>query len=633
MDGSGSMRVSKGVSPLVVPYKIFGGIMLQRFFALSDAGTRNLRLSITLGVIINLFIMVPLGLSLYVLQYFLARIMQEGFSTPNVWAVTAAGVAMIAALFILEKLKYGRTYNGAYEEAANVRISLAESLRKLPLSYFGRQDLSYLTSTLLNDVTIIEEILSNAVPEMFSGMISILIAAGLLAFLDWRMTIALFIFAFAGFFIIVGCRKLSEKKMKGVIIRKDAIYNSLQQMIDNIKVLKASDKKAAYVQQLKDDITETTSVALKSEAAIGALIFGCSALIRFGFPLVISYGAYLLSQGRIELLTYIIFLLVSCRIFDPLTTVFMLLGEFFFMLIAVERKQSIVNYPKQTGRETFNPQGYDICYDDVSFSYTEPSNGSSASSRDSMKGAAGNSNDAGSGANDGAEDTVSGISFTAKQGEITALVGHSGCGKSTIARLAARFWDASSGTVSIGGVDVSTVEPETLLSAFSIVFQDVVLFNDTVYNNILIGNRNATREQVLAAAKAAQCESFIEKLPQGYDTEIGENGYTLSGGERQRLSIARALLKDAPIILLDEATAALDPENETLIQHAISTLIKNKTVIVIAHRLRTVENADKIIVLNKGTIAETGTHAELMEKDGIYRDMYRLQRESDQWSA
>ena len=604
--------------------------MLQRFFALSDAGTRNLRLSITLGVIINLFIMVPLGLSLYVLQYFLARIMQEGFHALNVWAVAAAGAAFIVVLFILEKLKYGRTYNGAYEEAANVRISLAESLRKLPLSYFGRQDLSYLTSTLLNDVTIIEELLSNAVPEMFSGIISILIAAGLLAFLDWRMTIALFIFAFAGFFIIVGCRKLSEKKMKSVIVRKDAVYDSLQQMIDNIKVLKASDKKAAYVQQLKDDITETTSVALKSEAAIGALIFGCSTLIRFGFPLVISYGAYLLSQGRIELLTYIIFLLVSCRIFDPLTTVFMLLGEFFFMLIAVERKQSIVNYPKQTGSETFNPNGYDICYDDVSFSYTEP-NGKGVSNIGES--AAGNSHNAGGTANDGGEDTVSGISFTAKQGEITALVGHSGCGKSTIARLAARFWDASSGTVSIGGVDVSTVEPETLLGAFSIVFQDVVLFNDTVYNNILIGNRNATKEQVLAAAKAAQCESFIEKLPQGYDTEIGENGYTLSGGERQRLSIARALLKDAPIILLDEATAALDPENETLIQHAIGTLIKGKTVIVIAHRLRTVENADKIIVLNKGIIAETGTHAELMEKDGIYREMYRLQRESDQWSA
>ena len=604
--------------------------MLQRFFALSDAGTRNLRLSITLGVIINLFIMVPLGLSLYVLQYFLARIMQEGFHALNVWAVAAAGAAFIVVLFILEKLKYGRTYNGAYEEAANVRISLAESLRKLPLSYFGRQDLSYLTSTLLNDVTIIEELLSNAVPEMFSGIISILIAAGLLAFLDWRMTIALFIFAFAGFFIIVGCRKLSEKKMKSVIVRKDAVYDSLQQMIDNIKVLKASDKKAAYVQQLKDDITETTSVALKSEAAIGALIFGCSTLIRFGFPLVISYGAYLLSQGRIELLTYIIFLLVSCRIFDPLTTVFMLLGEFFFMLIAVERKQSIVNYPKQTGSETFNPNGYDICYDDVSFSYTEP-NGKGISNIGES--AAGNSHNAGGTANDGGEDTVSGISFTAKQGEITALVGHSGCGKSTIARLAARFWDASSGTVSIGGVDVSTVEPETLLGAFSIVFQDVVLFNDTVYNNILIGNRNATKEQVLAAAKAAQCESFIEKLPQGYDTEIGENGYTLSGGERQRLSIARALLKDAPIILLDEATAALDPENETLIQHAIGTLIKGKTVIVIAHRLRTVENADKIIVLNKGTIAETGTHTELIAKGGIYREMYRLQRESESWSA
>ena len=587
--------------------------MLQRFFALSDAGTRNLRSAITFGTIINLFLMVPLGLSLYVLRYFLARIMQQGFQVPNVWAVSAAALAMIAVLFILEKLKYGRMYNGAYEEAANVRISLAESLRKLPLSYFGRRDLSYLTSTLLNDVTLIEESLSHAVPELFGGIISILIAAALLAFLDWRMTIALFIFAFAGFFIIVAARSVLDKKAKQVFARKDSIYDSFQQMIDNIKVLKSSDKKAVYVQKLKDDITESTYVTLKAEAVGGAFIFGSAAIVRFGFPLVISYGAYLLSQGGIELLTYIVFLLVSCRIFDPLTTVFMMLGEFFLMMIAVERKQAIVNYPKQTGSETFKPNGYDIRYDNVSFSYNEP-NGKDADS-------------------DTEENTVSGIDFTAKQGEITALVGHSGCGKSTIARLAARFWDASSGTVSVGGVDVSTVDPETLLAAFSIVFQDVVLFNDTVYNNILIGNRNATKEQVLAAAKAARCDSFIEKLPQGYDMEIGENGYTLSGGERQRLSIARALLKDAPIILLDEATAALDPENETLIQHAIGTLIKGKTVIVIAHRLRTVENADKIIVLNKGMIAETGTHAELMEKNGIYREMYRLQRESEQWSA
>ena len=593
--------------------------MLQRFFALSDAGTRNVRVSIILSVVINLFLMVPLGLSLYVLQYFLARIMQQGFRSPNVWAVSAAGAAMIAVLFILEKLKYGRTYNGAYEEAANVRISLAESLRKLPLSYFGRQDLSYLTSTLLNDVTTIEQALSNVVPEMFGGIISIVIAAALLAFLDWRMTIALFVCAVAGFFVIVACRKLSEKKMKSVIVRKDAIYDSLQQMIDNVKVLKSSDKKTSYVQKLKNDITETTGAALKAEASMGALMFSMAALVRFGFPLVISYGAYLLLQGRIELLTYVVFLLVACRIFDPLTTVFMLLAEFFYTLIAVERKQAIVNYPKQTGSEIFKPDGYNIRYDNVSFSYNEPSGGVSAECKGDAAGAG--------------EDTVSGIDFTAKQGEITALVGHSGCGKSTIARLAARFWNASSGTVSIGGVDVSAVDPETLLASFSIVFQDVVLFNDTVYNNILIGNRNATKEQVLAAAKAAQCDSFIERLPQGYDTEIGENGYTLSGGERQRLSIARALLKDAPIILFDEATAALDPENETLIQHAIGTLIKGKTVIVIAHRLRTVETADKIIVLNKGIIAETGTHSELMEKNGIYRQMYRLQRESELWSA
>ena len=611
--------------------------MLQRFFALSDAGTRNVRSSITLGVIINLFVMVPLGLSLYVLQYFLARIMQQGFHAPNVWAVSGAGLAMIAVLFILEKLKYGKMYNGAYEEAANVRISLAESLRKLPLSYFGRQDLSYLTSTLLNDVTLIETTLSHALPELFSGVISIVIAAALLAFLDWRMTIALFVFAAAGFFIIIACRTFLDRKAKQVFIRQDAVYDSLQQMIDNIKVLKASDKKEAYIRNVKEKITDTMNTLLKSEAVSGALIFGMAALIRFGFPLVIFYGAYLLSQGQIELVTYIVFLLVSCRIFDPLTTVFMLLGEFFLTLIAVERKQAIVNYPKQTGSEAFKPNGYDICYDNVSFSYNEPANGRAANGSAAADGADGGTpNTTGSAviAAAGAEEnTVSNIGFTAKQGEITALVGHSGCGKSTIARLAARFWDASSGTVSIGGVDVSTVDPETLLGAFSIVFQDVVLFNDTVYNNILIGNRNATREQVLAAAKAAQCDSFIEKLPNGYDTEIGENGYTLSGGERQRLSIARALLKDAPIILLDEATAALDPENETLIQYAISTLIKDKTVIVIAHRLRTVENADKIIVLNKGMIAETGTHSELMEKGGIYREMYRLQRESDAWSA
>ena len=583
--------------------------MLQKFFALSDAGMRNLRSAIMLSVIINLFVMVPLALSLYVLRFFLARIsiMQDGFSTPNVWAVSAVCAAFIVVLFILEKLKYGKMYNSAYEEAANVRISLAESLRKLPLSYFGRQDLSYLTSTLLNDVTLIEESLSHAVPEMFGGSISILIAAALLAFLDWRMTTALFIFAFAGFFIIIAARSVLAKKVKQVFAQKDSIYDSLQQMIDNIKVLKSSDKKTLYEQKLKKDIADSTYITLKAEAVGGAFIFGSAAIIRFGFPLVISYGAFLLSHGHIELLTYIIFLLVACRIFDPLTTVFMMLGEFFLMMIAVERKQAIINYPKQEGSERFTPDGYDIRYDNVSFSYNE---------QDSA-----------------GENTVSGINFTAKQGEITALVGHSGCGKSTIARLAARFWDASSGTVTVGGVDVSSVDPETLLRAFSIVFQDVVLFNDTVYNNILIGNRNATREQVLAAAKAAQCDSFIEKLPNGYDTEIGENGYTLSGGERQRLSIARALLKDAPIILLDEATAALDPENETLIQHAIGTLIKGKTVIVIAHRLRTVENADKIIVLNKGTIAETGTHAELMEKGGIYREMYRLQRESEEWSA
>ena len=376
-------------------------------------------------------------------------------------------------------------------------------------------------------------------------------------------------------------------------------------MLDNIKVLKSSDKKENYVQKVKDDIAHSTKEAVKAELFVGSTMIASIIIIRFGFPLVIAVGAILYAQGSLPLFTYLVFLLIAGRIFEPLTAVFMLLGEFFHARTAVERQLEIINYPKQTGSEIFNPKGYDIQYDNVSFSYND----------------------------NASRDTVRNISFTAKQGEITALVGHSGCGKSTIARLAARFWDASSGTVSVGGTNVSTVDPETLLTAFSIVFQDVVLFNDTVYNNILVGDKDATKEQVLAAAQAARCTDFIEKLPQGYDTVIGENGYTLSGGERQRLSIARALLKDAPIILLDEATAALDPENETLIQEALSRLVKNKTVIVIAHRLRTIEHADKIVVLKDGTIEEIGTHEELMKGKSSYPGMYQLQRESESWSA
>ena len=579
--------------------------MLKKYFSLSDKGAKDLHKAVIIATFGNLFLIVPLGLSFYVLQELLKPLQGDSSASLNPLLFAGLALLIIFVLFLIEKLKYRKTYASCYDESANVRISLAESIRKLPLSYFGKKDLSDLTATLLNDVTTIEHALGHTGADLFGAIASIIISAAMLAFFDWRMTLALFTCAALGFFFVYMSRKQSRRyavRMNGILF---GIYNSIQQMLDNIKVLKSSDKKESYVQKVKDDIAYSTKEAVKAELFVGSTMTGSIIVIRFGFPLVIAVGAVLYAQGSLPLFTYLVFLLIAGRIFEPLTAVFMMLGEFFHARTAVERQLEIINYPKQTGSETFNPQGYDIQYDNVSFSYN----------------------------NDAERDTVRNITFTAKQGEITALVGHSGCGKSTIARLASRFWDTASGAVRIGGVDVSTVEPETLLSAFSIVFQDVVLFNDTVYNNILIGNKDATKEQVLAAAQAARCTDFIEKLPEGFDTVIGENGYTLSGGERQRLSIARALLKDAPIILLDEATAALDPENETLIQEALTKLIKNKTVIVIAHRLRTVEHADKIVVLKEGAIEEIGTHEELMKGKSSYPRMYQLQKESESWSA
>ncbi|MGF7108738.1 ABC transporter ATP-binding protein [Treponema pedis] len=581
--------------------------MLKHYFALSDKGSRDLNTAVVIAALGNLFLIVPLALALYALQELLKPLEGGTAKTINPWLLSGIAVLIIAVLFLLEKFKYRKTFNTCYEESANVRISLAETIRKLPLSYFGKKDLSDLTVTLLNDVTTMEHAIGHTGAELLGAAVSIIVSAAMLAFFDRRMTAALFIFAFIGFLLVYGSRFVARRRAVYVNSLQLGVYNSIQQLLDTIKVLKSSDKKEDYVERTKAAIAHATKEATKAEFLVGAIMIGSVIVIRFGFPLVIAVGAILFARGELPLFTYLVFLLIAGRIFEPLTTVFMLLGEFFYARTAVERQQEIINYPAQTGSETFQPQGYDIQYDNVSFSYNDENN------------------------DEKGHETVHGISFTAKQGKITALVGHSGCGKSTVARLAARFWDISSGTVRLGGVDVSTVEPETLLTAFSIVFQDVVLFNDSVYNNILIGKQEASREEVIAAAKAAQCHEFILQLPQGYDTVIGENGYTLSGGERQRLSIARALLKDAPVILLDEATAALDPENETLIQEALSTLVKDKTVIVIAHRLRTIEHADTIIVLKDGTIEAMGTHEELMKGDSSYPVMYKLQKESAEW--
>lgn len=570
---------------------------IMKKYALSRQGAKDLIIATISCVVHNLTLMLPVSL-LYLL---VSDLYAGGVPQGHLWIYIVGMVAAVLLILFSYRWVYGATYYATYKESSVRRISLAEKLRKLPLSFFGKRDLSDLTTTIMADCTTLEQSFSHWIPEFFGSMISTVIIAVCLFIFDWRMALAalwvlpvsLAIVAFSGKVQNYFTRRQTEAKL--------AVADGIQEALETMRDLKSNNAEEKYLKGLdkKIDLQEKRMIA--SELGGALFVVPAGMILKLGIGTVALVGGMLLASNAITVLTFFMYLLVVSRLYDPLSSSLQNLAAIISTNIPIERMNEIENYPVQPGTAELRTHGYDIVFDNVSFAYNT------------------------------GEQVLSGVSFTAKQGEVTALIGPSGGGKSTAAKLAARFWDADSGKITLGGTDVKTVDPEKLLSAYSIVFQDVTLFNNTVMENIRIGRQGATDEEVLAAAREAQCDEFVEKLPEGYQTMIGENGSALSGGERQRISIARALLKDSPVILLDEATASLDAENETHIQRAISRLVKGKTVLIIAHRMRTVEGADKLVLLKDGKVAEQGSPEELLAKGGIYAKMCQLQQQSGEW--
>lgn len=571
--------------------------MLKRAFALSDQGSGDLNKGIAATTLSNLCLMFPVSLLMMVIMELSRVITGEKDSIgANILLYGVLTFLLFVVVFASQRLQYNKTYTNAYQESANRRIVLAEKLRKLPLSFFGQRDISDLTTTIMGDCTALERTFSNAIPQLFGTIFMFILTVIGLLVLDWRLGLCIAVPVPIAALVIIAARKAQAKAENANLDAKRAAYDGVQEYLDTIKELKSSSRETKYLEGLEKKLENVVRCSFKNELAPGASTTAAQFLLRFGLVAVLLAGGYLVTTGSLSIPIFMLFLIFAGRIYDPFSSCFMLLAEFFAAQVSVKRMKQIDQAPEQTGAAVCNTQGFDIEFKNVVFSYNE-------------------------------EPVLNGVSFTAKQGEVTALVGPSGSGKSTASKLAARFWDVDSGKITLGGVDVAGVEPETLLKNFAVVFQDVLLFDDTVMENIRLGRRDAADEEVKAAAKAAQCEEFISRLPQGYQTNIGENGSALSGGERQRISIARALLKDAPIVLLDEATASMDAESETLVQSALSVLLKNKTVMVIAHRMRTVANADKIVVLDNGLVSEQGTPSELMAKGGLYAHMASLQQD------
>ena len=571
--------------------------IIMKKYALSRQGAKDLVIATISCMVHNLTLMLPVSL-LYLL---VSDLYAGGVPQGHLWIYIVGMVAAVLLILFSYRWVYGATYYATYKESSVRRISLAEKLRKLPLSFFGKRDLSDLTTTIMADCTTLEQSFSHWIPEFFGSMISTVIIAVCLFIFDWRMALAalwvlpvsLAIVAFSGKVQNYFTRRQTEAKL--------AVADGIQEALETMRDLKSNNAEEKYLKGLdkKIDLQEKRMIA--SELGGALFVVPAGMILKLGIGTVALVGGMLLANNAITVLTFFMYLLVVSRLYDPLSSSLQNLAAIISTNIPIERMNEIENYPVQLGTAELRTHGYDIVFDNVSFAYNT------------------------------GEQVLSGVSFTAKQGEVTALIGPSGGGKSTAAKLAARFWDADSGKITLGGTDVKTVDPEKLLSAYFIVFQDVTLFNNTVMENIRIGRQGATDEEVLVAAREAQCDEFVQKLPEGYNTVIGENGSVLSGGERQRISIARALLKNAPVILLDEATASLDAENETLIQRAISRLVRGKTVLIIAHRMRTVEGADKLVLLKDGKVAEQGTPSELSAKGGLYAQMCKLQKQSGEW--
>lgn len=575
---------------------------LQEMLQLSEKGYADLKKAVRACTITNLSLMLPFGVTIQVFTILLRPLFGKSIEWNQMWILFAAGIVSFLLVFFANKNDYKKTYITSYMEAENTRVEVAERIRRLPMSFFNSKDLSELTTNLIGDCSTLEHVLSHVVPQLLANAISSTVVCIFLAFFDWRLALSVFCTIPISFAIIFFNRKSQEKLSHRQVDAKLKASEQVQEYIEGMKVIKSCNMAGEKSKELNSALLYMKKMAIKLEMITGVFVTGAQLILQAGIGITVFIGAQLLTGGKIELIPLLMFYLIVVRIYGPILTELTLLPELFHSLQSMKRMKALKDAETQKGSQDTEIPDSQIVFDHVSFGYND-------------------------------KEVLHDVSFTIMEKGITALVGPSGSGKSTAAKLAARFWDIGKGKITLGGVDISTLDPEYLMDYMSYVFQDVVLFNDTVYNNIKIGNMDASDEEIMAAAKAACCDEFVERMPQGYDTMLGENGSTISGGERQRISIARALLKNAPVILLDEATASLDPENEVLIQQAISRLIADKTVLVIAHRLRTVAGADKIIVLNEGRVAEEGKHEELINKKGLYEKLYSLQQASLEWSV
>ena len=576
--------------------------MLRDSLGLTDVGAKNFRRGVFFCTLANLVLMAPIGILFLLVSDFMDHLV-AGAPLPALAPYLAGCVGILALMVLTQWAEYANTYHKVYEESARKRTDLAEHLRRLPLSFFGRRDLSDLTNAIMKDCSDQERMFMHVMPQLFgTGLSTAIVIVGIF-FYDWRLALAAFWVVPVALLVMALTGKRQQRKAQAMEDARLEVADGVQEFLECAQEIRATNRSAAHLDALaaKLDAFERRQVA--SELTTGVFVTSAQAFLKLGIGTTVFVGATLLVSGQTDFMTYFAFLLVVTRVYDPVNLILQSIGELLSMRLSIRRTQELAAEKPMEGSTDFAPRGHDVVFEDVSFSYGD------------------------------GEQVLRDVSFTAREGEVTALVGPSGSGKSTVAKLAARFWDADAGSVRVGGVNVADVDPETLLADYAEVFQDVVLFDDTVMGNIRLGRVGATDEEVLAAARAAMCDEFVSRMPQGYDMMIGENGGRLSGGERQRISIARAILKDAPVVLLDEATASLDVENETQVQQALSRLLAGKTVLVIAHRMRTVANADKIVVLKEGRVAEQGAPAELMAREGgLYRRMVELQTEASGWS-
>ena len=567
----------------------------QNRFTLSDKGAKDLRRGIVFSTLLNLALMLPpTYLFLFLMEY-----LEVGTDQHTLWFYILLAVVLMGMMFFIARWQYDSTYTTIYNESAQRRISLAEKLRRLPLAFFGERNLSDLTSTIMEDCTSLEQIFSHAVPQLFASVLSMFIIAVSLFFYDWRLAVALFWVVPMALATLLLARHQLDKAFVPLYHVKRGVTEQVQEGLECVQEIKSYCGEKAYNQSFDKRLKDYEKELVNHELVAGVFVNLSAMILKLGMPTVIITGAWLLQRGEVSIFIYLAFLLVSAMVYNPIQDVCNNLAILAFLDVRINRMKEMEAMPEQEGSKEVKMDNYDIEFRNVSFAYETE------------------------------KQVLHNVSFTAKQGEVTALVGPSGGGKSTTAKLAARFWDIDGGKILLGGNDIAHIDPETLLRNYAVVFQDVLLFNASVSDNIRIGKRDATDEEVRRVAQLAQCDDFISRMPQGYDTVIGENGETLSGGERQRISIARALLKDAPVILLDEATASLDAENETKIQAGISELVQGKTVIIIAHRMRTVRNANHIVVLGGGTVIEQGTPEDLMAKGGEFARMVKLQQENN----